>query len=112
LVDATFSRRKWRTEARTLARDQDANIVFVECACSRETIESRLRDRGGQMGESDARLPILDQLLAEFQPASELPEEMHLRVDTEASLDSVLARIAARAYERQKRQVRQRMASL
>lgn len=37
ILDATFSRSKWREEARQLATDLDTNLIFVECVSGEET---------------------------------------------------------------------------
>ena len=54
ILDATFSRQKWREEAVRLAQDLDANILFVECTCSQAAILERLgrrtAGRGRQIG--------------------------------------------------------------
>ena len=50
ILDATFSRQKWREEAVRLAEDLDANILFFECVSSQDTILERLGPPPGRRG--------------------------------------------------------------
>ena len=73
ILDATFSRQKWREEAVRLAQDLDANILFFECVSSLTTIRERLgRRRQGESSGSDARVEHLPGLIDEFENLDEL----------------------------------------
>ncbi len=83
ILDATFSRRKWRDEALRLAADRDANIFFIECASPGSVLLERLgARRAGGAGASDARPEHLPGLSAEFDSMDDLPDNRHARLDT------------------------------
>ncbi len=109
ILDATFSRRKWRNEAWRLAADQDANLIVVECLSSVETIRQRLRKREGRKGLSDARLEHLAQLMAEFEPIAAIPPEAHVKIDTEQPREQALTEILSEGYRCQSAQVAKRI---
>jgi aminoglycoside phosphotransferase family enzyme/predicted kinase len=83
ILDGTFSRRHQRDEALRLASDQDANIIFVECRASNETIKRRLARRAASTTISDKRLHNFKQLRTRFESIKDLPHEIHLGLDTE-----------------------------
>ncbi len=106
ILDATFSRRKWRQEAVRLAEDLDANILFFECVCSRDTILDRLgRRREGEDGQSDARAEHLQGLVDEFESVDDLAPELHARINTETEIAANLRAILSGAYSRRRAQV-------
>ena len=107
VLDATFSRRKWREETVRLAEDLDANILFVECASSKDTLLERLGRREGKEGKSDARPEHLPGLLEEFEPLDELSAERRIRIDTEAPLDENLASALCEIHSKKRAQVEQ-----
>jgi aminoglycoside phosphotransferase family enzyme/predicted kinase len=98
ILDATFSRRHQRDEVIRLARDMDANIIFIECTASYEMLKKRLRDRERTVCISDARLRHLKQLKAHFEPLNELQNDMHLKINTEKSLDACMRQILSHEY--------------
>ena len=89
VLDATYGRRRRRREALRLAGETGAAIVFVECACSEETLRRRLAERAGTPSVSDARQ-------AAFEPGDELPERCRIRVDSEQSVEDGLREIFRR----------------
>ncbi len=98
ILDATFSNRKWRDEARRLAADLDTNIIFVECVCKEETIRLRLKDREIKSGLSDARLEHLPKMIENFDPLTELSPEIHLKINTEDPLSDTVVRVLSEGY--------------
>ncbi|NCD26184.1 MAG: hypothetical protein EOL86_11425 [Deltaproteobacteria bacterium] len=88
VVDATFSSHQWREAAMDLARDRDAGLVFVECACSVDTIRQRLSQRETTPGTSDARLIHLEAMLAHYEPFT--PPRPHIRIDTDLPVEQCL----------------------
>ncbi|MBT8364189.1 MAG: AAA family ATPase, partial [Deltaproteobacteria bacterium] len=98
ILDATFSRRHQRDEVIRLARDMDANIIFIECATSYEILKKRLADREKTVCISDARLRHLKQLKAHFESSDELQNDMHLKINTEESLDACMRQILSHDY--------------
>ncbi len=106
ILDATFSRRKWREEAVRLAKDLDANILFFECVSSQDTILERLgRRREGEDGQSDARPEHLRGLVDEFESMDELAPELHARIDTETEIEANLRTVLSSAYSKRRTQV-------
>ena len=110
ILDATFSKRKWRDEAMRLSKDLDTNIIFVECVCKPETIRKRLGQRDGMgngLGEgqgdgssnlSDARLEHFPQISKDFEPLFELNSQIHLTVDTELPLRDNFLYLLSKGY--------------
>jgi predicted kinase len=82
VLDATFSRRKQRTEALRLARDVGARIVFVECRCPESEIKRRLKSRENGTGLSDARLSIWEQFQERYEAPEEIPPPLRVQADT------------------------------
>lgn len=107
ILDATYSRRKWRDEARLLASDLDTNLIFVECLCKEETIRSRLKERETESSLSDARLEHLTQMLADFDPMTELTPEIHLTIHTDQPLRDASAGVLSEGYARKCAQVKE-----
>ena len=113
VLDATFSRQKWREEAVRLAQDLDANILFFECVSSRATILERLgRRRQGDGGESDARAEHLPGFVDEFESMNELSPERYARIDTENDIEANLRIMLSRAYSNKRAQVERIIARL
>jgi hypothetical protein len=113
ILDATFSRQKWREEALRLAQDLDANILFFECVSSPATIRERLgRRRQGESGGSDARVEHLPGLTDEFENLNELSPEQHARIDTEEDIEANLRTILSSAYSKKRAQIERIIAQL
>jgi len=106
ILDATFSRRKWRDAARQMAQDLDTNVVFVECVCDPRIIRSRLKMREQTSGISDARIEHLPDMLADFEDLKELDPEIHLRVSMDRTASKALVRTLSGGYARRCAQVR------
>jgi aminoglycoside phosphotransferase family enzyme/predicted kinase len=98
ILDATFSTRHQRDEALRLARNMDANIIFVECAASNETLKKRLYIRDASTIISDARLHHFKQLRARFESISELPDEKHICINTDKPLEEGMRQILSHDY--------------
>jgi hypothetical protein len=100
VLDATFSLRKWREDAARLASDIDTNFILVECLGSEETIRKRLKEREGKETASDARLQHLPGIRKSFESLTEVPEECHVRLDTDGPSDAVLMELLDQAHAR------------
>jgi predicted kinase len=98
ILDATFSRQRQRDEVIRLARDMDANVLFIECVASHEILKKRLLKRENSDCISDARLPHLKHFKALFEPLGELQSDMHLKIDTEESIDACMRQILSHDY--------------
>jgi predicted kinase len=110
ILDATFSRARWREEARQLAMDLDTNIIFVECVCSLETIIGRLEERERKHGISDARLQHLNEMVGAFEPLSEIQGEILIRLDTEQPFEKSLPELLSAGYAHKCTQVKKALA--
>lgn len=105
VIDASFSLRKWREEARQLAKDLDTDIIFVYCFCKETTLQSRLKAREYLPNISDARIEHLQYMKNDFDPISELPELILVSVSTDQPLPDALAQLVSDAYDRKTKQV-------
>jgi aminoglycoside phosphotransferase family enzyme/predicted kinase len=90
ILDATYASRHQRGEVVRLAHDMDANLMFVECICSETVLKKRLIQREKACSISDARLHHFDRIKAFFEPLDEMPDKVHIRIDTERSLEEAL----------------------
>jgi aminoglycoside phosphotransferase family enzyme/predicted kinase len=106
VLDATFSKSRWRDEVRQLASDLDTNLIFVECACGEEIIRWRLEEREGQGGISDARLMHLPRMILEYEAPHEMDSVHLVRVDTSLPFSETLSRILSEGYAKRCLQVR------
>jgi predicted kinase len=82
ILDATYGNPHHRDEVIRLARDQDVNILFVECLAPYARLKKRLSEREAKQTTSDARLHHLKQFRARFEPLSEMRDELRIRVNT------------------------------
>jgi aminoglycoside phosphotransferase family enzyme/predicted kinase len=98
ILDATFSRRHQRQEALQLARDLDANILFIECFATTKCIRDRLKKREPGASLSDARVHHLNDLLDGFEPVDDISDELHLHIHTEKTVEHSIQQILAHDY--------------
>ena len=106
ILDASFSKRKWREEARQLASDLDTNFIAVECTGSEEAIRARLLEREHVSGVSDARLQHLSAMIRDFEPLTETFPETHLALSTDRPLEEAFLQLLSASYARRCIQVR------
>ena len=105
VLDASFSRSRWRKEAARLASDLDTNIVFIQCECGEDRLRERLEARETTRGASDARLQHLPRMMAEFEPLEDIPASARLRVSTEKPPSDSLVELLSGAYALRRLQV-------
>jgi len=98
ILDATFSSKHNRNEALRLARDMDANIIFIECLSSVAVIKDRLKKRETKITVSDARLHHFKELKSRFEPLEDITEEMHIEIDTQRPIKENLMKILSHDY--------------
>ena len=96
ILDATYGSQHDRREAIRMARDNEANIVFVECVLKENVIKKRLLKREAGYPVSDARYHHFEDFKRRFEPLNELGNEMHIRVDTEKPLEACMEQILAK----------------
>ena len=105
IVDAGYGKERHREEMIRLARDADANILFVECAAPVELLKKRLQARSKTGGVSDARRQHLKLLMAGFESMDGMSSDFHLRVSTATGLDESLGQVLGHDYALLCRQV-------
>jgi len=105
IADATFGKRRFRDQARQLARGFGANTIFVECICPEPLLRRRLSNRQGNL-VTDARLEHFDAQRRAFEAMEELPDSMHIRVRTDTPVEESLLVVFSETYLRQLRQTR------
>jgi aminoglycoside phosphotransferase family enzyme/predicted kinase len=98
ILDATYGKQHDRIEAIRMAKDNEANIVFVECVLKENVIKERLLKRETGYPVSDARYHHYEDFKKRFEPLNELGDEIHICVDTEKSLEACMEQILAKDY--------------
>jgi predicted kinase len=96
MLDATFSRKNQRHEILRLAKELNANIVFLECRCSDAVIKDRLKKRNTAASVSDARLEHFENLKDVYEPLDEIPPSIRIPVDTGNFLSDSIREILSR----------------
>jgi predicted kinase len=109
ILDATYSREHDRDGVLCLAKDMDANIIFVECVASYQTLKKRLVEREITVTTSDARLQHLKHFRARFKPLTEIRDELHIRVDTNMPLNECMRQILSHDHSSASRQIAELM---
>ncbi|MGD8992900.1 MAG: AAA family ATPase [Desulfobacterales bacterium] len=95
ILDATYASEHQRDGVLCLAKDMDANIIFVECMAPYQTLKKRLVEREATVTMSDARLQHLKQFRARYEPLAEIRDELHIRVDTNVPFNQSIRQILA-----------------
>ena len=83
IIDASFSKNKYRLNALKLARDRGIDFFLLDCFADEKLLEQRLKQRGKEQSVSDARLDILRKQREAYEPVEEIPKSQHIRIDTE-----------------------------
>ncbi|MDH4120934.1 MAG: AAA family ATPase [Deltaproteobacteria bacterium] len=92
VVDASFSRRKHRQQARVMAQNLGAEWLFVECRLEEKDVLERLGQRERAANSiSDGRRELYPAQKAQFEPLEEIPPKRRMRLDM-AQPPAVLAR--------------------
>ena len=90
ILDASFRSRAMRDRARLLAEKHGIPFIFDECRATVEECKRRLKERARSPSGSDGSLAIFDELVARFEPFSELTPKEHFVVDTTGSAEESL----------------------
>jgi aminoglycoside phosphotransferase family enzyme/predicted kinase len=80
VLDATFQKRSYRENARTVAKKHHATLVFIHCTCPDEIVKRRLEERLKKKSVSDGRWEIYREQKKTFEPFSS--DEPFLTLDT------------------------------
>ena len=91
ILDASFSKRKYRKLALTAAESLGIPLFFIQTKASDKTVRERLLRREA-IGESisDARLELFESFKKGFEEPRELPRNGYLSVSTEKAPEVVL----------------------
>jgi predicted kinase len=98
ILDATYGKAHHRDEALRMARDLDANIIFVECVLKEALLKERLSNRKTKFSISDARMHHFEYFRERFEALNEVGKAMHIRVNTEKPLEECMQKILAKDY--------------
>jgi aminoglycoside phosphotransferase family enzyme/predicted kinase len=96
VIDASFRSRAARASARALALRRNAPFVLLECRVPLDLARSRLVERAQGPSESDARSPMFDDFVAQYEPITELDGSEHVVVDTSGSVEQALGALRSR----------------
>jgi uncharacterized protein len=90
VLDATFSKKKYRDEAAEIAKQYNSEFFILECICPENLIKERLEMRLKTKSVSDGRWEIYQEQKKNFEPIGER-EKIHLIIDTSKknSLDKI-----------------------
>lgn len=84
IVDATCKRREDRRRFLELSARFGTPVLFIECQASAATVEQRLRAREQETASvSDATWSTAQRAQGDFSPFDDIPEHLHLAINTE-----------------------------
>ena len=94
ILDASFKKEKYRSEARKIADSFKIPFLLIECRCCDEVIKQRLakREREG-VDISDGRWPVFLKQKSDFESITEISKREHLIIDTHKEMDDNLKEI-------------------
>jgi aminoglycoside phosphotransferase family enzyme/predicted kinase len=94
ILDASFSKRTYRDQARLLAAEAKADVWCCWCQCEHDELDRRLQERTDEdKGPSDARQEILKPFKAAFQAPDEWPSETLIVIDTDLPLATCTSQV-------------------
>jgi|Deesub1362B_J571_1020462.scaffolds.fasta_scaffold02687_3 hypothetical protein len=94
ILDATFSKKWQRAEAKKVSEEARGNFLCIEVTCPEEVIVKRLENRMRRgSGVSDGRLEIFPEHKADFEVIDEFSKDEHLIVDTSRDLQQEIERV-------------------
>jgi hypothetical protein len=106
ILDASFKKQADRQTALGLARNTQADFLFVECQCSDEEIRKRLDRRAREKNEpSDGRWELLAEQKKDYDPVEGFDPDFFLSLNTERPLEECLARIFRHLFMRAGREL-------
>jgi predicted kinase len=106
ILDASFKKQADRQTARDLARNTQADFLFIECQCSDEEIKKRMARRAREKGEpSDGRWELLAEQKKDYDRVEGFDPDLILFLNTERSLEECLAQIFRHLFLRAGREL-------
>lgn len=76
IIDATFNKKRSRTDLKSKLKLPEEKLCIVECICSEDTVVSRLKSRKNDYSDADLRIYI--RMKETYEPIL----EEHLVIDT------------------------------
>ncbi|MDT8316627.1 MAG: AAA family ATPase [bacterium] len=94
ILDASFKKEKYRSDARDMAERFKIPFLLIECRCPDEVIKQRLekREREG-LDISDGRWPVFLKQKNDFEDIKEISKKEHLIINTHKALSDNLKEI-------------------
>lgn len=97
IMDATFSKRRYRDLAFDLAGELEIPFLIVECTCPEEVVIERINSRmEGGKSISDATISIYKKMKERFEKIEE--DEINVVVDTSGNVELMIEKLAT--YQR------------
>ncbi|MBI4527540.1 MAG: AAA family ATPase [Deltaproteobacteria bacterium] len=94
IIDATFKKSEHRRVFMGRAADLGIPVFFLECQARQEELFRRLKQREEETGQiSDADWQVYLRQRDEFKPFTDIPDQIHLTVNTEADLPDSIERL-------------------
>jgi len=98
IIDATYSKEKYRLDLIRLVKEKGIRPIFIECTAQDRVMKERLVHRDNSPSVSDARIGDFETLKAGYEPFIKSGDFLHMCVDTDVSLDPLIRRILIRAF--------------
>lgn len=101
ILDASYSKRKYRNEVRLEAKKLGVPLLFIETAASKNIIRKRLLERE-KVGKSisDARWEIFEDFNKRFEEPSELSMKTYFMVNTKTNFEETLVKALKNAISK------------
>lgn len=98
ILDGTFSKVRFRRDARALAQRQGCRFLFIAMDADDVTLKARLRARAGAPSVSDAREALLPEMRGQFEPPDELDARELVEIDARTSTDAIASAVLGRVH--------------
>jgi predicted kinase len=94
ILDASFSKRRWRDMLAERSAGAGFNVVFIQTTAPEDVIQKRLikREKEGT-SVSDAGPGMLEKFTADFEEPDELRPGALFEADTDADPEEILSRL-------------------
>jgi aminoglycoside phosphotransferase family enzyme/predicted kinase len=96
VLEASFRAQADRLALLRLAQELGVTLRFLECVAPLAICRQRLQERARGASISDGRTEIFDAFVAAYEPVTELPPTVHVKIDTSRPVDAVRAGLRAR----------------
>ena len=96
VLDASFSKKRWRDTVRQLSDEENAEYVFIECQARQEDLKKRLKSREEKETVSDARIQHLESIRNDFETFEE--NEKRIQIDTTQKIKDSFLNVTVQAF--------------